>query len=336
MTLPRAPGFQNAKTSGYIPDIYANQWAFRFYANTIASTITNTRFQGLIQKQGDKIIIPTVPTIEWAKYHKGQKLEQTGKLESDPITMTIDRGHYFQFVQDDVDQAQSYVDAVKAALENSARQGAIRIDRELLCDMQYHIHPCNQGCNAGATSGAFNLGSPIATGCGPVELFCGQDNCSNDAINLLLDMITVLEEQNVVGGDPSNPTGAGSEGFWFVIPPFVKNLIMKHIRFQNAYAMGDKTSVLRNGKIGMIDGAEVISSNLLPFYLEDDGKGGQRKVWTILAGHKMATTFASQLTRKDYGMRSQESFGDLYRQLQVYDWKVTNPEALVIARVTKG
>ena len=335
MTLPRAPGFQNAKASGFIPEIYANQWNFRFYANTIASTITNTRFQGLIQKQGDKIIIPTVPTIEWTKYHKGQKLEITGKLESDPITMEINRGQYFKFVQDDVDQAQSYVDAVKAALENSARQGATRIDHEILCDLPFHVSPCNQGCNAGAMSNGYNLGGLMATGCGPVELVCGSDLCSNDAINLLLDMISVLEEQNVIGGDPSNPTGGG-EGFWFVIPPFFKNLILKHPRFQNADAMGDKQSVLRNGKIGMIDGAEVLSSNLLPFYDESDGKGGVRRVWQILAGHKMATTFASQLTRKDYGMRSEQTFGDIYRQLQVYDWKVTNPEALVLARVTKG
>lgn len=336
MAVPRSPGFQNAKASGFIPEIWAKKWNYKFYARTIASTITNTMFQGEISRQGDKVIIPTVPEIEWTQYHKGQKLEITGKLESDPITMEVGRAQYFKFVQDDIDKAQSHVDAVKAALENSAKQGAIRIDRQILCDLPFHVHPCNQGCEAGAVSGAFNLGSPIATGCGPVQLACGGTDCSNDAINLLLDMMTVLEEQNVVGGDTSSGFGEGGNGFWFIIPPFVKNLIMKHPRFQDASAMGGGASVLRNGKIGMIDGAEVLSSNLLPFYEESDGAGGTRKVWQIMAGHKMATTFASQLTKKDYGMRSEQTFGDIYRQLQVYDWKVTNPEALVLARVTKS
>lgn len=330
MSVPRSPGFQNAKASGYIPEIWAKDWNYKFYTKTIASSITNTKFEGQIQKMGDKVIIPTVPDIEWTRYHKGQKLEITGKLESDPITMDVGRAHYFKFVQDDIDKAQSYVDAVRAALADSAKKGAIRIDRELLCDLPYHVSPCNQGCEAGAQSGAFNLGGLMATGCGPVELKCGGNDCSNDAINLLLDMMTVLEEQNVVGGDDN------LSGFWFIIPPFVKNLIMKHPRFQDAAAMGDSTSPLRNGKIGMIDGAEVFSTTNLPFYEEDDGTGKMRKVWQILAGHKMATTFASQLTRKDYGMRSEQTFGDIYRQLQVYDWKVTNPEALALARVTKG
>jgi len=326
MAVPRAAGHQDQKASGYIPEVYSKKWAFNFYAQTVASSITNTRFEGEIAKMGDKVIIPTTPEIMWANYHRGQKLETTGKLESDPIVMEVNRAHYFKFIDDDIDKKQRGVDAVSAALDNSAKQGAIRIDRQLLCDMPNHAAECNQGKNAGVISKGFDFGTTEE----PISLHCGGTECSNDAINLMLDMMTALEEQDVVNGMNS----PDPEGLYYVIPPLMKNLILKHRRFSDASAMGDSQSALRNGRIGKLDNAVVLCSNNLKTYEIDNGEGGKKRVFEILAGHKMATTFVSQLTKEDNKMRSEQTFGDLYRKLQVYDWKVTNPEGLVVARIS--
>ena len=329
MTVKRAPGFQDQKASGFIPEIWASRWNHRFYHYTIANEITNTDYEGDIKKQGDKIIIPTVPDIQWADYAKGQMIEITGKLESDPIEMEIRRAQYFKFVDDDIDKAQrtKSLDVVSKALEVAAKQGAIRVDRKLLCDLPLHVPPCNQGCDAGAASGGFDLGCADC----PLELSCGGNDCSNDAINLILDARTVLEEQNI-GTDVSSTS---TEGFFIIIPPWMKNLILKHPRFSDASAMGMEKSSLLSGKIGVIDDMKVMVSNLIPWYTLDSNKG-PKKVWNIIAGNVMATTFASQVTKKDYDVRSEHTFGNYYRQLQVFDWMVTNPEGLALARVTKG
>ena len=323
MTVRRAPGFQDQKASGYIPEKWSGKWLNEFYTQTIATSITNTDFEGEIRNSGDKVIIPRVPTIQWAKYHKGQKLELTGKLESEPVVMDVGRAHYFMFVDDDVDNAQRQEKQLPMkAIRKSSSTGAKRIDSEILCDLPFHVDPCNQGCEAGAISGAYNLGGNGTGGCNPLVLACGGGDCSNSAMNVLLDMISVLEERDVPNDDGN---------IFVVIPGWVKNLVLKHPRFQDASAMGESKSPLRNGKIGMIDGAEILVSNLARNYAV-----GTDRVFDIVAGHTSAITFASQLTKTESKLRSQETFGDIYRGLHVYDWMVTNPEYLALARVTKG
>ncbi|QTR47465.1 hypothetical protein J9253_05900 [Thiothrix litoralis] len=323
MAVQRAPGFQDQKASGYIPEVWSGKWLHEFYTQTVASSITNTDFEGEIRGKGDKVIIPRVPDIQWAKYHKGQKLELTGKLESEPVVMDVNRAHYFMFVDDDVDTVQRNEKSLPMkAIKKSSINGAKRIDSELLCDLPFHVSPCNQGCEAGAVSGAYNLGGVGTGGCNPLELLCGGSDCQNSAINVLIDLMSTLEENDV-------PNDEGN--LFVVIPQWLKNLVLKHPRFQDASALGESKSPLRNGKIGMIDGMEVYMSNLVRNY----DLGGQR-VFDIVAGHTSAITFATQLTKTESKLRSQETFGDIYRGLQVYDWMVTNPEYLALARVTKG
>lgn len=321
----RAPGYQDQSRSGYIPEILSTKWIHRFYTRTVATSIMNTDYEGQIKQQGDKIIIPTVPTIEWADYHKGQKIEITGKLESDPVEMYIRRGQYFKFVDDDVDQAQRAkgLGVVNKALDNAAKQGAIRVDKKILCDLPFHVLPCNQGCHAGAQSESFDVGCVDA----PLVLECGKSGCEADVISLLVDLRTILEEQDI----NSDVDGDMSDGhFWVIIPPWMRGLIIKHPNFMDASKMGDAKSALRNGEIGMIDGMKILVSNNIPWY-----RLGSAKVFNILAGHTKASTFATQVAKKDYNMRSEQTFGNIWRQLQVFDWMVTNPEALALARVVK-
>jgi hypothetical protein len=53
---------------------------------------------------------------------------------------------------------------------------------------------------------------------------------------------------------------------------------------------------------------------------------------SIIAGHKMGFTFASQMTEMET-IRAQSTFGNIVRGLQVYGYKVTKGEALAQAVV---
>ncbi len=55
--------------------------------------------------------------------------------------------------------------------------------------------------------------------------------------------------------------------------------------------------------------------------------------YNIIAGHKMGFTFASQMTEMET-IRSESTFGNIIRGLQVYGYKVVKPEALAQAVVT--
>jgi len=115
-----------------------------------------------------------------------------------------------------------------------------------------------------------------------------------------------------------------------------------------AYFTGDQSSIIRTGKIGMIDRFTVYVSNMLP-------RGAADKAWVsgqtdpstgaaytdaaatarrmLVAGTKDAITHASQVTKTEQ-LRNQSDFGDLIRGLNVYGRKVVKPEALTIGIVS--
>jgi hypothetical protein len=109
---------------------------------------------------------------------------------------------------------------------------------------------------------------------------------------------------------------------------------------------GDSQSMLRNGKIGTIDRFTVYVSNLLPRaaagtatpYVSGDGSEStitstsnlKRRI--IIAGHKSAITFASQMTKMET-VRNPNDFGDYVRGLNVYGFLVAKPQSLTYAVV---
>jgi hypothetical protein len=114
-----------------------------------------------------------------------------------------------------------------------------------------------------------------------------------------------------------------------VLPAWAATLI-KRSELRQAYLSGDAVSMLRNGRIGMVDRFTIYSSNLLP-------KGAITSPATLAAGetvmyagHPHALTFASQMTEMEV-MRSEHTFGNLQRGLQVYGYKVVAPVALAQA-----
>ncbi len=101
--------------------------------------------------------------------------------------------------------------------------------------------------------------------------------------------------------------------------------------------MGDPTSIIRNGKIGTIDRFTVYVSNLTPHGAagqnwDGTANAGAVKRHCIIAGHKSALSFASQIAKTE-NLPNPNDFGQLVRGLNVYGRMVSKPESLALGIV---
>jgi len=171
-----------------------------------------------------------------------------------------------------------------------------------LTDMLTDVHASNKGTAAGRISGDIDLG--VA---GTPEAIT-----SANVIGKIIDMGTVLDEANCPEGDR-----------FIVIPAKMAGMI-KQSDLKDASITGDGNTPLRNGRLGMIDRFTVyVSHNLY--------KNGSE--FSVIGGHNMGFTFASQMTNMET-IRSETTFGNIIRGLQVYGYKVVKPEALATMVVT--
>jgi hypothetical protein len=107
--------------------------------------------------------------------------------------------------------------------------------------------------------------------------------------------------------------------------------MIKQSELRQVYLSGDSVSILRNGRIGMIDRFTIYASNLMP-------AGRRWVVWPPVRtcsspGHAHGLTFASQVTKVET-LRSEMTFGTILRGLQVYGSKVLDGTAIAQAIVT--
>lgn len=300
--FPVASG--NQSYSGvFTPIIWSTKFITKFYTSTVFGAIANTDYEGEIKNQGDTIYIPLVPDMEIKDYEDGQVLE-IDRPRGDNIAFEVKRGKYFNAQITDVQKHQASIPFLDKWSTEASERMKIKIDNELLGAVYADAHSANSGTTAGKISGNINLGT---TGSGV------QVTASN-VIDELTKLTQVLDEQNV----PQNPSDR-----YIVIPAWMARLI-KRSELRDASITGDSSSPIRNGLLGTIDMfGEIYVSNNIPV-VSDSGTNH----WHVIAGHKSAITFASQMTKMET-IRSERTFGDLMRGLQVYDFKVIKPEALV-------
>jgi len=335
-----APFNTNPSYSGsFIPALWTKRLNAKYYVDNQLAEIVNTNWEGEIKNQGDTVRIRTAPNLTIADYTVGTGV---GTAEvATPIyqDFVIDKGKYFHFQVNDVLEAQSDLDLMNMFMEDASKQLKISIADEVYFNTflgtnkgatgtpaTFGAAAANIGATAGAKSTALNLGtdaSPIDTA------------TAANLLNLILKMGAVLDEQNVP-----------ESGRWLLMSPFDRQVLMQS-NLAQAYFTGDQSSVIRTGKIGMIDRFTVYVSNMLPRANADKAwVSGQTDPSTgaayteadaaarrmIVAGTKDAITHAAQVTKTEQ-LRSQTDFGDLVRGLNVYGRKVVKPEALTIAVV---
>ena len=300
MAFPVSPGRPNY-TGNFIPELWSSKLIVNFYDATVLAAISNTDYEGEIKQYGDTVNIRTTPEITIRPYVKGQTLTVENP-DKPKLQLLIDKGEYFACVEDDVDRVQSDIKLMSMWSKDASERMKIQIDQRVLPDLLPDVSPLNRGANAGRISGNINLG----IGGAPVALD------KTTVTEFIVDVGTVLDEANSPESDR-----------FMVIPARMAGLIKKS-ELKDASLSGDGTSVMRNGRLGMIDRFTLyMSHNLFR-------NGGEH---SIIAGHKMGFTFASQMTNMET-LRAESTFGNIVRGLQVYGYKVVKPEALSSAVVT--
>lgn len=270
---------------------------------------------------GDKVYINTAPTITISNYSAGATLSYQVPVP-DMQELLIDKGKYFAFQINDVLEYQAKPNLMDMFASDAAEQMRTAIDSTVIYNTFSLAATANKGSGAGAKSGLYSLGTDAA----PIAL------TANNVVQKVLELASVLDEQNVPESDR-----------WLVIDPATRALLFQS-ELAKAYSTGDATSPVRNGKIGTIDRFTVYVSNQLPRAGAGtaipwvSGDGSENSVTSsgtvlarraIMAGHKSAITFASQITKMET-VRNQNDFGDFIRSLNVYGYKVVKPEALAL------
>jgi len=304
------------KAAGFIPEIWSGKLIEKFYAATVLAAISNTDYEGEIRNQGDTVKIRTKPTITIKDYRADGTLELE-RPKGSVVDLFIDKGKYFNTILDDVMEVQSDLNNMSLWADDASEQMKIVIDTEVLGSLLGKANTANRGITAGKISGDINLG--VTT----TPLAVVADNASTgevDVIDLILRLGQALDEQNIP-----------EQGRWLVIPTWLSTLI-KRSELRQAYLSGDAVSMLRNGRIGMVDRFTIYVSNLLPQGTTAGLAAGETAVY---AGHSHALTFASQINNVET-MRSEMTFGTILRGLQVYGHKVIDNVALAEAIVTKA
>ena len=292
----------------------------------IKSPRGNSQWSGELKGMGDKVVINSVPTLTVNKYVVGQGLTYEVPTPS-TIELTIDQGLYFAFQVNDVLEYQAKPNLMSTFSDDAGMQMKIKVDSACLFNLALNSSygtPAsgNSGATAGVKSGAYNLGTNTA----PVTL------TGSNVLQMLTSFSGVLDEQNV----PENER-------FLLIDPYTRNLLMQS-NLAQAQFMGDSQSMVRNGKIGMIDRFTTYVSNNLPkgaaTAAMTSGDGTETTGAThsaarrlLIAGHKSAFTFASQITKTEQ-VRNPYDFGDYIRSLNVFGFKATKTEAFAIAYVS--
>ena len=91
--------------------------------------------------------------------------------------------------------------------------------------------------------------------------------------------------------------------------------------------------MLRNGRLGTVDRFTIYVSNLLPKGVVTGPPALAAGEWVMYAGHAHGLTFASQVAKVET-LRSEHTFGQILRGLQVFGYKVVDPTAIAQAIVT--
>jgi hypothetical protein len=306
------------QSTGFIPEIWSGKLVEKFYASTVLAAISNTDYEGEIKNKGDRVKIRTKPTITIRDYGSDGLLA-LDRPSGNNVELFIGNGKYFSLILDDVMEVQSDLNILSMWSDDAAQQLKITVDKDVLSGIYAQMPTTNRGTTAGAITAAINLGvqgTPLTVvsknpTAGQVEL-----------LDVLMRLGQVLDEQNIP-----------EVGRWVVLPAWAGRQI-KQSELRQAYLSGDSVSMLRNGRLGMVDRFTIYISNLLPNNSTQPAQFNAGE-YPIYAGHAHGLTFASQISKVET-LRSELTFGQILRGLQVYGYQVVDGKALAQAQVVAG
>src|SRR6266576_1707694 len=274
---PLTPVGSTANTlqaTGFIPEIWSAKLVEKFYASTVLAAISNTDYEGEIQNMGDRVKIRTKPTITIRDY-LADGLLGLERPSGGSIELYIGVGKYFSLILDDVMEVQSDLNLLSMWSDDAAQQLKITVDRDVLGGIVTSAAAKNKGATAGIISGNINLGIKGT----PVTVPTAVPTAGQASIlDMLLRLGQCLDEQNIP-----------ETGRWVVMSAAAGRYI-KQSELRQAYLSGDPVSMLRNGRLGMVDRFTIYISNLLPS-ISTDATNFASGEQPIFAGHAHGITF---------------------------------------------
>lgn len=281
--------------SKFIPELYSGKLVEKFYKSTVFGEIASTDYEGEIVGFGNNVIIRTVPDVTVSDYTIGGGLSNEYPT-STAVNLTIDQAKSFAVALNTVDSRQSDIDMANVFADDGSIKLKIAADAEMLETIPAQVSADNSGRAAGVDSD-IDLGDSTT----PFGI------SSSTVLDFITDCGTVLDEQDVP-----------DEGRWLVVPPWFTNRIKKS-DLKIASLAGDNTSILRNGKVGMIDRFMIYQSRNL---LRQTSPG---PATYVMFGHSAGLTFASQIVELRM-IDNPNDFGYLIQGLMVFGFEVIEPK----------
>jgi hypothetical protein len=228
--------------------------------------------------------------------------------ESANVELNIDQAKYFGFKVDDIDKFQSDLPLMDKWAADGGEQMKIAVDTDILGAIYVLAVAANKGLTAGRKSASYNLG---ATG--------------NPFVVTVANVLELITSVAAVGDEQNWP----ETGRWMVIPAWMRWVLMNS-DLKNASLAGDESSILRNGRIGMVDRFMIYVSNNVASVAD-----GAFTAYHVVAGHISGLTFASQMTQMET-LKAESTFGNIVRGLNVYGYQVVKGGSIADVYVRKG
>ena len=290
-------------TAKYIPTLYAGKLLVKFYESSVLGEIANTDYEGDIQNQGDAVVIRKLPSISVNTHTKGLSLTHENPTV-DSVTLEINKGKYWAFATDDVDNVQT---DIQNWISEWTAEAAYQLRNEVEKDVLQNI------------AGSISLKpTTVMDGDTDSNPFLAKATGAS-LVDHMIDVGSLLDEKNV-----------NEEGRYFLLPPELIAFIKKG-DLGDANKSGDATSMKRNGVVGQIDRFTIYRTNNLT-KITNGGSGGNT-VYTCLFGHPVGLTFATQLVKSEM-LQNPDGFGMLHRGLQVYGFKVVQTDAIGLSFIS--
>ncbi len=309
MGVPRASGVPDYGPSGTVnfdPEVYSGKLVEKFYRTTVFGDIASIDYEGDIVDFGAQVKIRTIPDITVTDYVIGEGLTPQYPTRNS-VTLSIDKGKAFNVALNIVDSRQSDLNLADVFANDGSIQLRISADADMLETIPSEVSADNSGSTAGVISNDIDLGTAAS------PRLLTKDN----VVDFIVDCGQVLTEQNV-----------SAEGRWMVIPAWMDSLV-KRSDLRIASLAGDGVSILRNGKIGEVDGFTLYRSNNMLT------QTSPAVATYVMFGHSAGLTFAAQIIEAQM-INNPTDFGYLIRGLMVYGFEVIEPQYVGTGVVAKA
>ncbi len=296
------------------PILWADTLLPALRANLVFGNLFNDNYEGTISRMGDTVRINAIGDITISSYSKDTDLAAPQSLTDAQTSLVISQAKYYNFIVDDVDQAQNHPQVMTEAMSWAAYDLALGIDNYLA---GFYVDAATQISGTPAY--------PVYTAVG------ASAGTTGTAYDQLVQVSQRLSEQKVP-----------KVGRWCVIPPWITTLLLMDPRF-TSFNTPEANSQITNASLdaaqglsndayrGRILGMDVYESINAPHISGTVGTAGCVDI--VLASHRMAYTKALGLAKTE-AYRPPLRFGDAVKGLTLYGAKTVRPQAAVAATFT--